>query len=282
MGRLEINAKTLVYGVIGDPVSHSLSPVMHNAAFEKIGYNGAYMAFHVKDIQGAVLGIRALGLRGASITIPHKLTVMPHLDEIEKKAKEIGAVNTIVNRDGHLYGYNSDCEGAIRALLEATEIRGKEVILVGAGGAARAIGFGIREQGGNLTIINIIKEEGESLARDLGARYFPLESIMDFDCQILINATPVGMTPNTDAMPVPQAFLKKERVVMDIVYNPLETRLLKEARKTGCRTVDGVSMFVYQAVSQFESWTGEKAPYDLMRETVLNALNPQEKNKGSK
>lgn len=282
MATCDINAKTRLYGVIGDPVSHSLSPVMHNAAFEAIGYNGVYVAFHVKNIKDAVSGIRALNIQGASVTIPHKVTVMGHLDEIEVKAKQIGAVNTIVNREGHLFGYNSDCEGAIRALGEATPIQGKRVLLLGAGGAARAIGFGIREEGGDLTILNVIQEEGEILARDLGVNYFPLESYRDFDCDILINATPVGMTPQREAMPVSADFLKKEMVVMDIVYNPLETRLLKEAAKRGCKTVDGVSMFVYQALSQFESWTGERAPYDLMRKTVLKALHPQEKEKGGK
>lgn len=273
MSRSGIDANTYLYGVIGDPVSHSLSPVMHNAAFDKIGYNGAYLAFNVKDINGAVAGIRALGIRGASVTIPHKVSVMACLDEIEEKAKHIGAVNTIVNKDGHLYGYNSDCSGAMRALLEKTDIKGKEVLLLGAGGAARAIGFGIREEGGNLTILNIIKEEGETLARDLGVNYYPLEEYRRFDSQILINATPLGMTPKTEAMPVPADFLKEDMVVMDIVYNPLKTRLLEEAQKTGCKTVDGVSMFVYQAVSQFESWTGEKAPVDLMKAVVLKALS---------
>ena len=272
MATQNIDAKTFLYGVIGNPVSHSLSPVLHNSAFLEIGYNGAYLAFDVTDIEGAVTGIRALGIKGASVTIPHKVSVMPYLDEIEEKAKLIGAVNTIVNKDGHLYGYNSDCEGAIGALSDATDIRGKDVLLLGAGGAARAIGFGIREEGGNLTILNIIPEEGEALAKDLGVTYYPLEDYHKFTCDILINATPLGMTPNTDTMAVPRDFLKKEMVVMDIVYNPLKTKLLKAAEETGCKTVDGVSMFVYQAVSQFESWTGQDAPLDLMKQVVLNAL----------
>lgn len=280
MAIVDINANTRLYGVIGDPVSHSLSPVMHNAAFRAIEYNGVYVAFHVKNIKDAVSGVRALNIQGASVTIPHKVTVMAHLDEIEGKAKKIGAVNTIVNRDGWLFGYNSDCEGAIRALGEATSIQGKKVLLLGAGGAARAIGFGILEAGGSLTILNIIKEEGERLAKDLGVHYYPLESYRDFECDILINATPVGMTPRTDAMPISSDFLKKEMVIMDIVYNPLKTLLLKEAEKKGCKTVDGVSMFVYQAISQFESWTGQGAPYDLMRKTVLKALHPGEKEDG--
>lgn len=273
MNPSKINSSTTLYGVIGDPIKHSLSPVMHNAAFEAIGYNGVYLAFGVKNVEDTLKGMRALNIKGLSVTIPHKLTVMDYLDEIDEQAKNIGAVNTVINKDGYLYGYNSDCLGATNALLEKTEIKGKDVLLVGAGGAARAIGFGIKKEGGNLTILNIIKEEGEALAKDLGVNYYPLEDYHKFDCDILINATPIGMTPNTDETSVPVDFLKKEMVVMDIVYNPLKTKLLKESENIGCTTVDGVSMFVYQGVSQFESFTGEKAPVELMRNVVLDALS---------
>jgi shikimate dehydrogenase len=267
-----IDSKTFLYGVIGDPVSHSLSPAMHNSAFAHIGYNGAYLAFNVKDVGAAMAGVRGLGIKGLSVTIPHKLTVMEHLDEIDDKALKIGAVNTVINKAGKLYGYNSDCLGATNALLEKTSIKDKNVVLVGAGGAARAIGFGILSEGGNLTILNILQDEGEKLAQDLGVEYYHLSEQKKVECQILINATPVGMTPETEAMPVERAFLNKDMAVMDIVYNPLKTRLLKEAEDIGCITVDGVAMFVYQGVSQFESWTGEKAPVDVMRNVVLDAL----------
>lgn len=272
MKQSEINTKTNLYGVLGDPVSHSLSPLMHNTAFEHIGYNGVYLAFGVKDLASAVAGIRALGIRGASVTIPHKIKVMDYLDEIDDQALKIGAVNTIVNRDGHLFGYNSDCLGAIHALMDKTPIKGKNVVIAGAGGAARAIAFGILAEGGKLTILNQIKEEGEALARDLGVNYYPLSEYQNHGCDIFINATPVGMTPHVSDMPVGRDFLHKDMTVMDIVYNPLKTRLLEEAEKVGSKTVDGVSMFVYQGVSQFESWTGEKAPVDLMRRVVLAAL----------
>lgn len=273
MKQSEINTKTNLYCVLGDPVSHSLSPLMHNTAFEHIGYNGVYLAFGVKDLSSAVAGIRALGIQGASVTIPHKITVMDYLDEIDEQALKIGAVNTIVNKNGHLYGYNSDCLGAINALKEKTPIQGKKVVIAGAGGAARAIAFGVLAEGGHLTILNQIKEEGENLARDLGVHYYPLSDYADHDCDILINATPLGMTPNVDDMPVGEEYLKSSMTVMDIVYNPLKTKLLQKAEKAGCKTVDGVSMFVYQGVSQFESWTGEKAPVDLMRSVVIGALS---------
>jgi shikimate dehydrogenase len=269
-----IDSNTFLYAVLGDPISHSLSPVMHNSAFAHTGYNGAYLAFNVKDrdLASAISGIRALGIKGASVTIPHKVEVMKFLDSIDEKALKIGAVNTIVNRDGKLFGYNTDCLGATHALLEKTGIKDKDVIILGSGGAARAIGFGIVSEGGRLTILGVLKDEGENLARDLGVNYYHLSEFNNIDCSILINATPVGMTPNTEAMPVQGQDLNKEMAVMDIVYNPIKTRLLKEAEDIGCITVDGASMFVYQGAAQFEMWTGEKAPVDIMRKVVLSAL----------
>jgi shikimate dehydrogenase len=269
-----INSNTSLYAVLGDPVSHSLSPVMHNSAFSHIRYNGVYLAFNVKsgDLASAISGIKALGIKGASITIPHKVAVMEFLDEVDEKALKIGAVNTIVNRDGKLFGYNTDCLGATDALLEKTGIKDKDVVILGSGGAARAIGFGIVSEGGRLTISGVLKDEGENLAKDLGVDYYHLSEFRNIDCRILINATPVGMTPYTEAMPIQSEDLNKDMVVMDIVYNPIKTRLLKKAEDIGCITVDGASMFVYQGAAQFEMWTGKKAPVDIMRSTVLNVL----------
>ncbi len=269
---MEINTKTALYGVIGDPISHSLSPVMHNAAFSKIGYNGTYLAFHVTDLLSAIAGVRALNIKGVSVTIPHKVTVMDLIDEIDEMAVNIGAVNTLVNKEGRIHGYNTDCLGAINALLKKTTIKDKKVVMVGAGGAGRAIGFGIQSQGGRLTIANILEDEGTRLAQDLGVDYYHLSEFNKLDYEILINTTPVGMSPDTQKMPVPSQDLKENTVVMDIIYNPLKTRLLQEAENIGCTTIDGVSMFVYQGVAQFEMWTEQKAPYDLMREIVLNNL----------
>ncbi len=269
---IRVNAGTNLYGVMGNPVKHSLSPLMHNAGFSHIGYDGVYTAFEVSDVKSAVSGIRALGIKGVSVTIPHKLSVMDYLDEIDATALKIGAVNTIVNKDGHLYGYNSDCLGAVNALLEKTPIKNQNVVLLGAGGAARAIGFGILNEGGNLTVLNKFEDEGKALADDFGVAYYPLESFETLECDIAINATPLGMTPDITSTPVPERLLSKEMVVMDIVYNPLQTTFLKDAENKGCVTVDGVAMFVYQGVSQFESWTGEKAPVALMRQVVLDHL----------
>ncbi len=269
---MKIDTKTSLYGVIGDPVSHSLSPAMHNAAFNEIRYNGAYLAFHVTDLPSAVKGMRGLGVKGVSVTIPHKVTIMDLIDDIDDMALNIGAVNTLVNKDGRLCGYNTDCLGAISALEEKTDITDKQVVMVGAGGAGRAIGFGILAKGGKLTIANILEDEGTKLAQDLGVDYYHLSEFNKLDYDILINSTPVGMSPDVEKMPVAVEDLKENKVVMDIIYNPLKTRLQKEAEKKGCTTVDGVAMFVYQGVAQFEMWTGRKAPYELMRQIVLDNL----------
>jgi shikimate dehydrogenase len=251
---------------------------MHNTAFSELEYNGAYLAFQVKDIGKAVVGIKALGIKGASITIPHKVSAMEFIDELDITAKKIGAVNTIVNREGKLTGYNSDGLGAVKALLEKTRIKDKHVVILGAGGAARAIGFAIISEGGRVTIINRTPAKGEELANDLGADFQPKLKMNKTDCHILINTTPVGMIPDIDAMPVEKKDLDKAIVVMDIVYNPLKTRLLKTAEDIGCPTLDGVSMFVYQGAFQLELWTGMTAPVEAMRKAVLTALGKGDEN----
>jgi len=269
---MNINSDTILFAVLGDPVSHSLGPVMHNTAFAELGYNGAYLAFRVKDIGKAVVGIKALGIKGASITIPHKVSVMDFLDELDDTAQKIGAVNTILNKKGVLTGYNSDGFGAVKALFERTTIKDKNVVILGAGGAARAIGFAIISEGGRVTVINRTLAKGEKLAKDLGADFQPIAKLNQTACHILINTTPVGMFPDIDAMPIRKQDLDKAMVVMDVVYNPLKTRLLRAAENIGCQTIDGVSMFVYQGTFQLELWTGMKAPVEVMRKTVLNAL----------
>ena len=262
-----------LFCVFGDPVAHSLSPAMHNRAFAYSGYNGLYMAFKVSDISQAIAGMRVLGIKGASITIPHKINVMGQIDEIDEMAKNIGAVNTVVNHNGVLKGYNTDCNGATTALLRKTEISGRKIAILGAGGAARAIGFGIIAQGGSVTIYNRSKDRGEALADALNADFSPLMEAEKLNCDILINTTSVGMSPNVEASPISGEMLKPEMVVMDIVYNPIQTQLLKDAEKAGCTIIEGVDMFVFQGASQFELWTGKQAPVEIMKKTVLDAIN---------
>lgn len=268
-----IAAEPPIYAVFGDPVGHSLSPVMHNSALAQAGLNGCYLAFRVADIAAAASGIRGLGIRGASITIPHKVGIMEHLDQVDSLAAEIGAVNTVVNHQGILHGYNSDCAGAIKALTEKSIINGREVAVVGAGGGARAVGFGLKQEGGRLTIINRTRQRGEKLASDLDCEFKPLSEVKQLPYQIIINATSAGMTPHEDGLPLNPDLLEGGMVVMDMVYNPLKTSFLAQAEKIGCTIVDGVAMFVHQGAVQFELWTGKKAPVDIMRKVVLDELS---------
>jgi shikimate dehydrogenase len=257
---------------MGDPVSHSLSPAVHNSSFYFAGINAVYLAFNVKDISEGVRAIRSLDIKGASITIPHKVSIIQLLDEPDDLSLKIGAANTVLNKSGKLYGYNSDCKGAIQALKDHTSIRGKETVIIGAGGAARAIGYGIISEGGKLSIINRTVGKGENLAKVLGSNFYPLNKLKKLDCDILINTTSLGMKPDIEKTPVDKKNLNNDMVVMDIVYNPMKTQLLKDAEKIGCDTISGISMFVYQAAFQFELWTGIKAPIEVMKRAVLDGL----------
>jgi shikimate dehydrogenase len=270
---MEIDAQTSLYAVFGNPVGHSLSPTMHNKAFAETGFNGVYLAFRVTDIDAAMAAVRAIGIRGVSVTIPHKIAVMNSLDEIDDQARRIGAVNTVVNREGRLYGYNSDGQGAVRALQEKTAVKGANIAIIGSGGAARAIGFSMIDNGGRVTIINRSIQTGEDLAEDLGANFKPLAGLKQTSADILINTTPVGMSPLTEDLPLSPELLRKEMLVMDIVYNPVQTALLKHAQRIGCRTIDGVAMFIYQGAFQFKLWTRMEAPIETMRAAVVTALN---------
>jgi len=260
------------FGVFGDPVSHSLSPVMHNRAFAFSGYNGVYLPFRIKTIAEAVSAMKTLNMRGASVTLPHKVRVMAHLDHVDALAEKIGAVNTILNQDGVLTGYNSDAMGAVTALKERISLKNKRVAIIGAGGAARALGVGILENQGKVIVVNRTAKTGERLAADLGGDFYLPAEIQRVACDVLINTTPVGMFPDVDATPVPGAFFNEHMTVMDIIYTPLQTRLLKEATAAGCSTIPGLPMFVYQGAFQFELWTGMRAPVEEMRAAVSEAL----------
>ena len=261
-----------LFGVIGQPVAHSLSPLMHNAAFAAIGYDAHFSAFAVDDLAAAIAGIRALGIAGASVTLPHKTEVIKYLDWVDEEALEIAAVNTIVNRDGQLCGYNTDVTGAMNALRLKTELGGRRILILGAGGAARALVYGALKAGAQVAIANRTPERGQALAAEFGARFLNLSEWDDFAPEILVNTTSLGMTPDIDSMPLSADFLNPAMVVMDIVYNPLQTKLLKTAEACGAQTIDGLAMFVGQGALQFELWTGRKAPFAVMRQTVLECL----------
>ena len=277
----EIDAQTRLYAVFGNPVAHSLSPVMHNCAFQKIGHNGIYVALRVRDIAAAVSAIRCLAIQGVSVTVPHKTAVIPLLDHIDSLALDIGAVNTILNQDSRLWGYNTDAPAAVRALKETISLSGRQIAILGAGGAARAVGFGLVAEKASVVVVNRTVSRGKRLAADLDADFRPIDAFHPADGTILINTTPVGMWPHVDATPFPAGRLHPGMLVMDIIYNPLRSRLLREAAAKGCRVVNGVPMFVYQGALQFERWTGKPAPVDVMRQVVNDALTGKTEANGS-
>ncbi len=276
---MDINAHTQFCGVIGNPVEHSLSPAIHNAAFQKLGLNFVYLAFRVEAIGEAIKGLRALGnFRGASVTIPHKVAAVPFLDSVEPTARHIGAINTIVAEGRTLTGHNTDAIGALRALREGgAELKGRQVVMLGSGGAARAIAFALGTVTGieRLTLLGIDSQERTALARDLQSKIGMTvqESLLDEgalrkilpDSHVLIHCTPMGMSPKINETAVPAALLHTGLTVMDIVYNPRDTQLLKDAKARGCRTIPGLEMFLHQAAAQFELWTHHAAPADVMR-----------------
>jgi len=269
---MTIDQHTALYGVVGYPLGHSLSPTMHNTGFSAMGLNAIYLAFETKDIEGCIQAMRALNIRGISVTLPHKSSVIPLLDEVDDLAERVGAVNTVVNKDGLLSGYNTDAIGALRALEEKTELSGKSCLMIGAGGAARAIGFILAEKGVELKVANRSVERGKSLAHALACPFIPLDALQETAADLLIQTTPIGMTPRKEECLVPEQIFRKGMVVMDIIYNPLETALLSMAKARGCLTINGLSMFIHQGVEQFRLWTGLEAPIPAMTHAVEEAL----------
>ncbi|WP_136796770.1 shikimate dehydrogenase [Desulfosediminicola ganghwensis] len=277
---MNISGKTRVFGIIGNPVSHSLSPLMHNAAFAELSEDCVYVPFPVEDLPAAIRGMKGLSICGASVTIPHKENVIQHLDEVDPVAARIGAVNTLrlVQVEGRkvLCGSNTDWIGANRALQEKIDLKGKRIIILGAGGSVRALGFGFKEAGAEIVLCSRTESRGRALADVLGCGWCSLTEVTELQGDILVNATSVGMAPNTDASLVPVQALAGYAVVMDIVYSPLTTRLLREAAEAGCITVNGLEMLLYQGVAQFELWTGKTAPVATMRRILLEATGNSE------
>lgn len=267
-----IDGKTKIVGLIGNPVEHSFSPVMHNAAFKKTGLNYIYTAFKVLDVGNAVKGIKALGIGGVNVTMPHKIAIIGYLDRLDRNAKKIGAVNTVVNKNGKLVGYNTDSIGAVKALEERIKLRGKRIALIGAGGAGRAIAVGLSKKKVEIIIADRSEKKAKSLAAKTKSSFARISELGKLNNDILINATPAGMKPNINSMAVPASVLKRSMLVFDIVYEPVETKLLRAAKKKGCRTINGLEMLVRQGAASFELWTGKKAPVDVMRKAISKRL----------
>jgi len=279
-----INAGTRLLGLIGDPVSQSVSPAMHNAALQALGLDYAYLAFRVgaASLAAAVGGLRALDAAGFNVTIPHKASILPLLDELEPQASAIGAVNTVINRGGRLRGYNTDAAGFLAALKQhGVEPADKTIVLIGAGGVARAIAFALVSHGADLIVLARRLPAAEELGQHLGTEAGHIKALelnrMNLkkfleEADLLVNATSVGMTPDADRTPVPGDLLRPGLKVFDAVYHPQRTRLLCEAEAAGAATISGLPMLVAQAALSFELWTGQKAPLELMARAGQEAL----------
>ena len=283
---MNIKGSTNIVGLIGHPVEHSFSPPMHNQAFSALNMDYAYVAFDVEpsDLKSAVEGARSLNIKGLNVTIPHKIEVMKYLDEIDEVAELIGAVNTIDFKD--MKGYNTDGIGAVRAIEEQTKIKNKNVVIAGAGGAARAISFYIAKYGAqSLTVLNRNISKADSLSEDVknsglidNVQSDSISSIGDYlsDADILINTTPIGMHPNINDKPVALADdMHENLIVFDAVYNPNETVLIKEAIKAGAKPVYGIKMLLYQGAESFKIWTGRNAPVSVMEYALRDTLKLQ-------
>jgi shikimate dehydrogenase len=281
-----ITGKTSVFGIIGDPVAHSLSPGMHNAAFESIGLDHIYVPFHVKteELEDAINGARAMEIRGLNVTIPHKTEVIKYLDYLDIAAGLIGAVNTIEFGENGAVGHNTDGIGAIRAIEDVTPVKKKKIMVLGAGGAARAISFQLLLSGAeSLVISNRTIEKAEELKDDLVEKLdqeviitdlgYDLEKELE-DTDILINTTPIGMYPNINHKPLVTAdMMHKELLVNDIVYNPLKTGLMIEAEEAGAKTISGIKMLMYQGIESFRIWTGIEPPVEIFKSALMNEMN---------
>ncbi len=268
------SADTKICCLIGDPVEHSLSPLIHNAGYQALSIKYVYVPLRFQDIERGIEDIRKLGIRGASITLPHKTKALKYVDKVDPPAEEIGAINTIVNDNDVLTGYNTDGDGALQALEEVTTLGSKKVVLVGSGGAASAIAFRLKKKGVKLVILNRTEDKARKLAKKVnaedsgGLEKLPLVSSAD----ILINATSVGMPPETDQSIIPIELLHDRLIVFDIISNPKNTRLLTLARQKGGIIVYGYKMLLYQAARQFELFTGIKAPLLVMESALTKAL----------
>ncbi|MFC1892436.1 shikimate dehydrogenase [Chloroflexota bacterium] len=283
---LTISGKTTCCGIIGDPIEHTISPAMHNAAFKESGLDHVYLPFRVKreELKEAINGMRALNIRGLNVTLPHKVAVIPFLDNLDSLALKIGAVNTIANSDGILTGYNTDASGFIQALLEkGIEPREKKVVILGAGGAARAISFVLAERGANLVILNRTRDRARECASMISEGEIEALELNDENlakalhkADILVNATSIGMSPDVDKTPVTSGLLRPGLTVFDVVYNPLRTKLLKEAEAVGAGTISGLDMLLWQGALAFKQWTGLKAPVKVMRAELMKGLRGYE------
>jgi 3-dehydroquinate dehydratase/shikimate dehydrogenase len=268
----QVDAATRVYGVVGDPIAHSLSPAIMNAAFRRENVNGVYLALHARTLKDLLTCVREIPIHGLSVTMPYKEAILQHLDNTDSHTTKIGACNTVVRaQDGKLYGFNTDAVGIVRPLeRRLTTLEGARILVLGAGGAARAAVFGLKERGSEVYILNRSMDVAKKLARQAHARIMKRPDVRKMAFDVIINATPVGMG-NSHESPLQDKEISA-RYVFDMVYDPGETKFLKLAKERGAQVIPGIEMFVHQAARQFEIWTGKPAPWDEMLRVVLLAL----------
>ncbi len=275
----QITRRTRVYGVIGDPIGHSLSPLLHNTAFHARKFDAVFVPFLVRDLRDFLRAMKSFGVEGVSVTIPHKERILNYLDGCDPLAERIGAVNTLVVRSGgRLYGYNTDYVGVLRSLERRLRLAGSRVLLFGAGGAARAAAFALAQAGSIVCVSARRVERARALARAVGGQVVQRADLRREYFDAIVNCTPVGMYPKGGS-PLDPAELNC-RIVMDMVYRPRETELLRIARRKGIETISGVEMFLAQGFAQYEIWTGERAPENAMRRAIISTLDREEKFKG--
>ena len=277
----QVDAATRVYGVVGDPIAHSLSPAIMNAAFRRENVNGVYLALHAKTLKDLLTCVREIPIHGLSVTMPYKEAILQHLDNTDSHTTKIGACNTVVRaQDGKLYGFNTDAVGVVRPLEKRlATLEGARILVLGAGGAARAAVFGLKERGSEVYVLNRSMDAAKKLARQARARTMKRADIRKMAFDVIINATPVGMGNSQDS-PLQDKDINA-RYVFDMVYDPGETKFLKLARERGAQVIPGIEMFVHQAARQFEIWTGKPAPWDEMLRVVLLALQERSQRSAS-
>jgi len=272
----QLRRKTRVYGVIGNPIGHSLSPVLQNAGYQARKLDAVFLPFLVRDLRDFLLSVEPLGIAGFSVTLPHKQAILRHLDDCDAMATAIGAVNTVVVRSGgKLYGYNTDYVGVLRALERRIPLRGSRALIFGAGGAARAVAFALAESGASVCVCARRAKAANALARAVGGEVVKRPRLQREFFDAIVNATPLGMHPAADRSPLAARELNC-RLVFDLIYRPRVTKLMQLAALRGIETISGVEMFVAQGTAQWEIWTGERAPVDAMRRAVLRALTHEE------
>ena len=267
----DVDISTKVYGVAGDPIGKSLSPVMMNTAFRRETVNAVYLALQTADIVDLVSLVREIPIQGLSITMPHKQAILPYLEHMDPLSAKIGACNTVLRQGGKLYGFNTDVQGILTPLQKRIALKGAKILVLGAGGAARAAVFALRDKGAEVSILNRTAETAAKLAKQAGAKVVKREGLGKCEFDIIINATPVGMSGG-EAQPLVNPGALKAKLVFDLVYNPVDTPLLKLARSQGIAVITGVEMFVQQGARQFEIWTGKPAPEEEMLKVVIHAL----------